>query len=221
MLGVSRLPDAPSQVERRAARVAKFRTRRRPGKISICWMRAMIFFSSAVTRDSFKAAAEFLFVLFALLFSLSKCCCRCSHYRANNWIRQKMMAAIVMRAAALLLLQHEIRRERLREPRRAPHLAKIDSLFLLMVRRDGERGQSAEFSFSTALWRIQKSRPREKMSLRELICGLLRATLLIRQHKKNGFWERDKIIARFWRLVIFLIAKCSSEKSSVCVCVCV
>jgi hypothetical protein len=72
----------------------------------------MIFFSGAVTRDSFKAAAEFLFVLFALLFSLSKCCCRCSHYRANNWIRQKMMAAIVMRAAALLLLQHEIRRER-------------------------------------------------------------------------------------------------------------
>lgn len=108
MLGVSRLPDA-SQVEHRAARVANFRTRQENFR---SLKRAMIFFSGAVTRDSFKAAAEFLFVLFALLFSLSKCCCRCSHYRANNWIRQKMMAAIVMRAAALLLLQHEIRRER-------------------------------------------------------------------------------------------------------------
>lgn len=148
MLGVSRLPDA-SQVERRPARVANFRTRRLIGKISISCRgeQEMIFFSGAVTRDSFKAAAEFLFVLFALLFSLSKCCCRCSHYRANNWIRQKMMAAIVMRAAALLLLQHE---KRERAARRAPHLAKIDSLFLLMVRCDGERGQSAEFSFSAA-----------------------------------------------------------------------
>jgi hypothetical protein len=105
MLGVSRLPDAAPHRRWSVAHLELqiFALAVAPAKFRSAGMRAMIFFSGAVTRDSFKAAAEFLFVLFALLFSLSKCCCRCSHYRANNWIRQKMMAAIVMRAAALLL----------------------------------------------------------------------------------------------------------------------